>query len=168
MLNRPSLLNEKEYAPGTLIITRNGNEKLGDRFDEIVKDEAGLLNRIVTPVATGFVDSGKDFGSSAVRYIETPNVALLSGEGTSSNMVGHIWNYFDQQINYPVSLINANDFNSVDWDSYHVLILPSFYGSAIGDSELDAIREWVRGGGTLIAVEERTGHWLAKMDLILL
>jgi hypothetical protein len=150
---KPFTLDDEEYAPGTLIITRNGNEQLGDRLDNIVKDEAGLLNRIVTPVASGFVDSGKDFGSSSVRFIETPNVALLSGEGTSSNMVGHIWNYFDQQINYPVSLINANDFNSVDWDSYHVLILPSFYGSAIGDNEFNTIRDWVSGGGTLIAVD---------------
>ncbi|MBO6585124.1 MAG: zinc carboxypeptidase [Gracilimonas sp.] len=145
-------LNGKEYAPGTLIITRNGNEKLGDKFDEIVKDEANLLNRIVTPVTTGFVDSGKDFGSSSVRYIEKPKVALLSGEGTNSNMVGHIWNYFDQQINYPVNLINADDVGSVNWDDYHVLILPDTYGSAIGSGELDAIKEWVSSGGTLIAV----------------
>ncbi|MCP9291565.1 M14 family metallopeptidase [Gracilimonas sediminicola] len=145
-------LNGKEYAPGTLIITRNGNEKLGDKFDGIVKDEANLLNRIVTPVATGFVDSGKDFGSSSVRYIEKPKVALLSGEGTNSNMVGHIWNYFDQQINYPVNLINADDVSSVNWDDYHVLILPDTYGSAVGSGELDAIKGWVSSGGTLIAV----------------
>ncbi|MDR9418333.1 M14 family metallopeptidase [Gracilimonas sp.] len=147
------VLNEEEYAPGTLIITRNGNEHLGDEFDTIVKDEAGLLNRVLTPVATGFVDSGKDFGSSGVRYIETPKVALLSGSGTSSNTVGHIWNYFDQQIDYPVSLINVDDVSSVDWDDYHVLILPSVYGSAFGDSEMDTITSWVRSGGTLIAVD---------------
>ncbi|MEX2477639.1 MAG: M14 family zinc carboxypeptidase [Gracilimonas sp.] len=146
-------LNEREYKPGTLIITRNGNEHLGDEFDTIVKDEAGLLNRTLIPATTGFVESGKDFGSSGVRYIETPRVALLSGDGTSSNMVGHIWNYFDQQIDYPVSLINTDDIRSVNWDDYHVLILPSVYGSAIGDSEINAIREWVQAGGTLIAME---------------
>lgn len=145
-------MNGEQYAPGTLIITRNGNEQLGAEFDQIVKDEAGLLNRIVTPVATGFVDSGKDFGSSSVRYIETPKVALLSGEGTSSNMVGHIWNYFDQQINYPVNLIDVDDIRSVDWDDYHVLILPDTYGGTVGSTHLDAIKEWVSGGGTLIAL----------------
>ncbi|MAO63389.1 MAG: zinc carboxypeptidase [Balneola sp.] len=155
-------LNGEEYAPGTLIITRNGNEKLGEKFDQIVKDEAGLLNRIVTPVETGFVDSGKDFGSSSVRYLTAPKVALLSGEGTSSNMVGHIWNYFDQQINYPLNLINVDDVGSVDWNSYDVLILPSMYGSAVSDNELDAIKEWVRGGGKLIAVEGANGILAGK------
>jgi hypothetical protein len=155
-------LNGESYAPGTLIITRNGNEQLGSKFDQIVKDEAGLLNRIVTPVATGFVDSGKDFGSSSVRYIEAPKVALLSGDGTSSNMVGHIWNYFDQQINYPINMINLDDIGSVDWDEYHVLILPDTYGSAIGNSELDAVKDWVRGGGTLIALGGANGTLAGK------
>lgn len=146
-------LNGKTYAPGTLIITRNGNEAMGNKFDTIVKDEAALLNRLVTPVATGFVDSGSDFGASSVRLIEKPNVALIAGEGTSSNMVGHIWNYFDQQINYPVTLLNAEDLASADMDQFNVLIMPNVYGSAIGNGELDQIRSWVRSGGTLIAVE---------------
>lgn len=155
-------LSGDQYAPGTLIITRNGNESLGDRFDAIVKEEADMLNRVLTPVATGFVDSGKDFGSSSVRLIETPKVALLSGEGTSSNMVGHIWNYFDQQINYPVTLINLSDIGSVDWSDYHVVIMPSIYGSAGGDSELNSIRDWVSEGGTLIAVDGANGFLAGK------
>lgn len=146
-------LNGNNYNPGTLIITRNGNENLGDRFDQIVKDEAALLNRIVTPTATGFVDSGKDFGSSSVRLIEAPKVALISGEGTSSNMVGHIWNFFDQQIDYPVTMINTDDFGSVDWSDYHVIVMPTMYGSVVNDTNLSVIRDWVRNGGTLIALD---------------
>lgn len=155
-------LNGEDYAPGTMIITRNGNEKLGEKFDQIVKDEAGLLNRVVTPVATGFVDSGKDFGSSSVRFLKAPKVALLSGDGTSSNMVGHIWNYFDQQINYPVNLINSDDISSVDWDSYDVLILPEMYGSVFGESELSTIKEWIQGGGKLIAIGGANGLLVDK------
>ncbi|SMO59017.1 M14 family metallopeptidase [Gracilimonas mengyeensis] len=146
-------VDDKEYGAGSLIITRNGNEHLGDEFDEIVKDAAGLLNRVVTPIGSGFVDSGKDFGSSSVRYIEKPNVALVSGEGTSSYTVGQIWNYFDQQINYPVSLVDAEDVSSLPWHDYHVLILPTLYGNTLSNGAMDAIKDWVRGGGTLIAVE---------------
>jgi hypothetical protein len=145
-------LNDESYAPGTLIITRNGNEKMGAKFDQLVKDEAAFLNRVITPVETGFVDSGKDFGSSSVRFLTAPKVGLLSGEGTSSYMVGHIWNYFDQQINYPINLINVDDIRSVNWHTYDVLILPEMYGGAFGDSELNAVKEWVQNGGKLIAV----------------
>lgn len=145
-------LNGESYKPGTLIITRNGNENLGNRFDEIVKDEAGLLNRNIVPVETGYVDSGHDFGSSSVRYLSAPKVALLSGEGTSSNMVGHVWHFFDQQIKYPLNLINVDDIGSVDWSSYDVLILPQLYGNPMGENDSATLKEWIQSGGKLIAL----------------
>ena len=64
----------KNYNAGTLIITRNGNEPLGMAFDEIVKEAALVYNRELTPVTTGLVTQGKDFGSSSVRFIEAPRV----------------------------------------------------------------------------------------------
>jgi hypothetical protein len=145
-------MNGENYNPGTLIITRNGNKNLGDRFDEIVKDEAGLLNRNIIPVETGFVESGHDFGSSSVKYLSAPKVALLSGDGTSSNMVGNIWHFFDQQIEYPLNMINLDDINSVDWSTYDVLILPQMYGDEFGDSEKTKLKEWIQKGGKLIAL----------------
>lgn len=156
-------LNDEEFGAGSLVITRNGNEHLGDKFDQMVKDAAGEFNRVVIPAATGFVDSGKDFGSSSVRYIETPKIALISGEGTSSYTVGQVWNYFDQQINYPVTLVNAENVASAYWDDYHVIILPTLYGDALNDAALAEIKEWVSDGGTLIAVEG-ANNFLAGKD----
>jgi hypothetical protein len=156
-------MNGNKYEAGTLVITRNGNEKLGDEFDSIVKTTADELGRFITPVATGFVTSGKDFGSSSVRYITAPKVALISGEGTSSNMVGHIWHYFDQQINYPVSLINRDDLGYVDMSEYDVMIIPSgSYGETFNESGLNDLKEWIRGGGTLIAMEGANGFLAGK------
>ncbi len=156
------ILNGEKYAPGTLVITRRGNENLGLKFDETVKDEAAMLNRIVTPVATGFVDSGKDFGSSSVRYMEAPKVALLSGSGTSSNTVGHIWNYFDQQINYPINMLESSALSTLSSANYDVLILPDLYGNAISESAMKNIKDWVRAGGTLIAVGNANGSLAGK------
>lgn len=150
----PFSMNGNQYAAGTLIITRNGNESLGDRFDEIVKSTADELGRTITPVNTGFVTNGKDFGSSSVRFISAPKVALLAGEGTNSNMVGHIWHFFDRQIDYPVTLINIDDMGGVQWSDYDVVILPSgYYGSTLNDEKLAELKNWIRGGGTLIAVD---------------
>ncbi len=147
-------MNGNEYAAGTLIITRNGNESLGDRFDEVVKSTADELGRTVTPVSTGLVTTGKDFGSSSVRFIDAPKVALLAGEGTSSNMVGHIWHFFDRQIDYPVTLINIDDMGGVQWSDYDVIILPSgYYGSTFNEDRLNELKSWIRSGGTLIAVD---------------
>lgn len=147
-------MNGEDYAAGTLIITRTGNEILGDRFDEIVKDAASLYNRTLTPVSTGLVSSGSDFGSSNVRYVKAPNVGLIAGEGTSSYTVGQVWHFFDQQIEYPVTLIDLDEAGSIDWDNYDVMFMPSGnYASSLGESGMSALTDWVRSGGTLVALE---------------
>jgi hypothetical protein len=152
-------MDGNNYAPGTLIITRKGNEKLGNDFDMIVKDGAALFNRIVTPVSTGFVTSGSDFGSSNVRFVDAPNIALVSGDGTSSGTVGHTWHFFDQVMEYPVSLINKGDLGASVLENYDVLILPS---GGFSD-EMSFITDWVRSGGTLIALES-ANRFLSGQD----
>lgn len=144
----------KNYDSGTLVITRKGNEKLGDRFDSILKDAALVFNRTLVPVTSGLVTQGKDFGSSSVQFIEAPRIGVVAGEGTSSNMVGHIWHFFDQQLNYPVTMIPADQLSRMDWSEFDVIIMPSgSYGYRLSDSQLSDIRQWVRAGGSLIAVE---------------
>jgi hypothetical protein len=152
-------MNGETYKPGTLIITRTGNEALGDKFDGMVKDAAALMNRALTPVSTGFVDTGSDFGSSSVRFIDAPRIAVLSGDGVSSNSLGFIWHFFDQELEYPISLVNRDDMRYADMSKYDVLILPS--GSYGG--QIEAIRDWVRDGGTLIAMEG-ANRFLAGQD----
>jgi len=108
----------------------------------------------LVPVTSGLVTQGKDFGSSSVQFIEAPRVGVVAGEGTSSNMVGHIWHFFDQQLNYPVTMIPADQLSRMDWSEFDVIIMPSgSYGYRLSDSQLSDIRQWVRSGGSLIAVE---------------
>lgn len=160
---KPFTMDGNKYDAGTLIITRNGNEKQGDEFDAIVKKTADELGRVLTPVATGFVTSGKDFGSSSVKFVSAPKVGLIAGDGTSSNMVGHIWHYFDQQINYPVNLINRDDIRSIDWNEYDVMVMPSgSYQETFNDNGLSDLKEWIRNGGTLIAMEGANGFLAGK------
>ena len=147
-------IEDSQYDRGTLVITRADNKDKGDDFSRIVQDIATEHNQQLNAVPTGFVQSGSDFGSSSVRYLEKPRVGLLSGEGTSSNNVGEIWHYFDRQIDYPLTLLDTDYFEDVDLQNYDVLILPSgYYGSHLDDDRLKEIREWVSSGGKLIAVQ---------------
>lgn len=148
------IIDGKTYKPGTLIITRNGNKNLGDRFDRIVRETATQLHQQLHAVETGFVDSGPDFGSDAVHYLEKPRVALLSGSGTSPGIVGEIWHFFDRQIDYPVTMIDTDYFEDVNLSRYDVLILPGgSYNDVLKTERLKEIKEWISSGGRLIAVQ---------------
>jgi hypothetical protein len=58
----------------------------------------------------GFVDKGFDFGSNKVHFMKAPKVALLTGSGVSSGAAGEVWFLFEQELNYPVTLINRTSF----------------------------------------------------------
>ncbi len=161
-------INGQSYAAGSLVITRNGNHTMGSEFDEIVKTVADAHNRELQAVATGYVDSGLDFGSSSVRLIDAPHVGLIAGENTSGNMVGHIWHFFDQQIKYPVTMLNMDELGYINWSEYDVMIMPSgYYGDTFDESGMADLMSWVRDGGVLIGVEG-ANRFLANQDGIAL
>ena len=147
-------IDGQSYAAGSLVITRNGNHLMGDRFDDKVKTIADAFNREIQAVSTGFVDSGLDFGSSSVRLIDAPHIGVISGSETSSNMVGHIWHFFDQQIEYPVTMLNMDELGYINWGDYDVMIMPSgYYGDTFDETGINDLMSWVQDGGVLIAVE---------------
>ncbi len=150
---KPFSTGGRRYKAGTLIITRAGNTEWAGKFDKMIQQTAAAHNTQIYPVVSGLVTSGSDFGSSNVHLVSDPRIALLTGTGTSSNMVGQVWHYFDRQIEYPATLISSRYFNDVDLHKYDVLIFPSAdYDEILNEERLKEIKEWISSGGKLIAI----------------
>jgi hypothetical protein len=161
---KPFELNDKNYPSGTLIIARAGNERFGNRFDAVVQQEASRCGVTLTPVQTGFVAKGSDFGSDFVSSLKAPRVGLVIGDGTPPPSAGEVWQFFDQELEYPVSLFDGNSLATIEWNKLDVLILPTNYnyGRFMNDKVLASIREWVRAGGKLIAMERAAAFLAGK------
>lgn len=145
-------LEGQSYKKGTLIVLRGDNKNNKD-FDAKLTGLANKYGRALQPVKTGFVSSGKDFGSSSVNPINKQKVAVLSGSGTSSLSFGEIWHFFETQLQYPLTILDTDYFSRVDLDSYDVLIIPNgFYGSVLNKSGLEKVKKFSQGGGTVIAI----------------
>ena len=116
-------------------------------------------------VSSGFVDKGFDFGSGMVHPMRMPKVVLVTGEGVSGNSAGEIWHFFDQQLDFPVTLINANDLARANWNEIDVLIMPDGnYRFLSNKDELEAFKAWVSKGGRVVALEGAVAQ-LAKADI---
>ncbi|GAA5521785.1 hypothetical protein Asal01_01730 [Fodinibius salicampi] len=151
------------YDRGTLIITRRDNKDYTGDFDRTIQQIANEHKEQLKAVPTGLVEKGPDFGSSSVRYLDEPRVALLVGRGTSSNGVGEVWHFFDQQINYPLTMLRTNYFLDVDLNNYDVLILPpGSYSDQINEKRWEVIREWIHSGGRLIALQSANAMLAGK------
>ena len=144
-------VNGTSFSKGTLILLRNDNRD--NSFDAAIIKLANKHQRTLTAVASGFATTGVDFGSSSVKPINKQKIAVLSGSATSSLSFGEVWHFFETQLQYPITAVNANNFKNTDLNIYDVLILPNgSYDALLDTTTLKKIKKWTRAGGTLIAI----------------
>jgi hypothetical protein len=148
---KPFSFGGKNYDRGTLIILKTGNP---DNWNELVNQAAKKFEVQPVAVQTGFMDKGSDFGSPDVKVIVPMKVAMLTGDQVSSLGAGEVWHYFEQQLEYPITLINAADLGRANLKNYQVLILPDGSYRALSDkSNNDKLKDFVRNGGKIIAID---------------
>ena len=152
------------FEKGTLIITRTSNNSKSNNLEQLVKDAAQEAGQPYYALRSGFVEKGFDFGSEKVRMIHAPKVTLLAGDGVSSLGMGEIYHFFDAQLNYPVNIVWVNDLNKNVLKQTDVLIIPDGNYRMFSDKNMnDALKEWVNGGGRIIAIENAMAL-MAKND----
>ena len=152
-------LNGKTMNPGSLIITRTGNESLRDDFNKVVEDIARKEGASLQSIQSGLANKGPDLGSAKIRFMQRPKIAVLSGEGTSATNFGEVWHFFEQQIHFPASIINANDLDDVNLYEFNVIILPE---GSYREFPADKINAWINDGGKLIAMQNAIASLAGK------
>lgn len=164
---QPFSVDGRTFPAGTVLVLPASNQQLGERFHQLVKEALMQTDGEVIPVSTGLVASGSDFGSEKVRNMRMPRVVLLAGEGVNANAAGEIWHHFDQQLNYPIRLVNQSDLSRLNWSQVDVLILADGNYSFLSNKEQsEACKKWIQAGGRLVAIESavsQLGDWGIKL-----
>jgi hypothetical protein len=159
------------YPPGTLLITRADNADRLPAFDRTVRRIARRHNQPLRALRSGWLPDGPDLGSSSVAEVQRPRVAVMAGPPLSPPRVGELWHFFDQQLQYPATLLPADDFEASMLDDFNVLVLPDGdYDDWMAGARASALTRWVRNGGRLIALgdanealAERPSYQLTEM-----
>ncbi len=147
---------EAAWPRGTLFFPQGRNEALDDMLRE-----SGLAAR-VTPISTGRVTGGPDLGTNDAAPLVLPRIALLGGEGTTANGYGTHWFFLEQVLDIPFDAVNVDDVSSLDLSVYDVIVVPPGNPTGrLGGGGMDALRGWIRAGGTLVAVGT-AAHRLAE------
>ena len=164
----PFEIDTTRFERGSLILLRTSNNSFGDKLQPTISQalqEAGVGAIPLTPIPTGFVDKGYDLGSSSVRFVKKPKVALFTGQGISAYGAGQVWHFFEQDLRYPLSLVNAENASAMRWSEFDVVIMPEGSYRFLQDkSGQDAFRNWIRQGGRVIALESAVPQ-LANMEM---
>ena len=156
--------NGQDFAAGSVIILKTGNEKFGAALWKRVAGICDSLQVKMHLVNSGLVDRGFDFGSSRVHTLKPVRVGMLTGEGVSSNAAGEVWHFFEKELNYPISLFNSADASRINWNELDVLILPDGNYRFLQDKASSAfLQEWIAAGGRLVALENAVAQ-LSRLD----
>jgi hypothetical protein len=88
-----------------------------------------------------------------VSWVKPPKVAMLV-DRPASPYAGHTWYLFDQVWKYPMTRVPGSVLSNLDLSKYNVLILPDgSYPGPLGEPFVTRLKDWVRGGGTLILIK---------------
>lgn len=146
---KPVRMDQDTCERGSFAITRSDNAVLGAKLDNIVREQAEKMKVRIRPLTSGLAASGKDVGSEYTPLLKKPAVAILGGKDASSSQTGELWYFFEQELGYPVSIIDADEFKRADQEKYDVLIIPSGSYPALSDT----IIHFAKSGGRVIALE---------------
>ena len=103
-----------------------------------------VVQQPLIPVTSTMVTSGIDFGSGDVPFLKPPRVAIVGGSATSAYGLGELWHYFDQQLRYKATVVNAEDLARLHLFDFDVIILPSgSYSRVLPEATLNRIKVWV-------------------------
>jgi hypothetical protein len=150
-----------DFPGGAFVVVVNRNEPT---VHDVVRERAAETGARVVALHGARVEAGADLGSSSVRPIQRPRVALVGGDGVGVYSFGAAWHTFDELLRFPVTRIHLSGLTRA-MDDFDVVVLPSAFGleSALGETGTEALGRWVRSGGTLITLDEATA-WLASDD----
>ncbi len=148
---KPFVHNKQMFDPGTLIVLLKGNVA---NVSQVVQAALQNITAEIFPVTSGMMDSGADFGSPDVKLVGMPKVAMFTGEQVSSLDAGEIWHFFEETLQYPITLFNVTDWARVSLKDYQVLIMPDGrYNAASDKGFADKLKEFVKSGGKVVAMQ---------------
>lgn len=161
---KPFTLEGIAYDYGTIMVPVQNQELNATEIHSFLKDVAIESKLKITAVGTGLT-TGIDLGSRDFDAVNKQKVAIIVGDGVRSYDAGEIWHLFDTRYNMKLTKLDLSYLSRVDLSTYTDIILPSFYGNAIDEKNMENLKDWVRDGGTLIGYKD-VAEWFNKNEFM--
>ncbi len=151
-----SRLNGVDLPVGSIAITLDDNRGQADWIEQ-VRTAAGELGVRVHAISHGRAPGDlADLGGREWRALTRPQIALMSRGANNMLDFGAVWYVLDHRLGVRHSHLDEDRAGNMDLRRYNVIYLPDRWtwggGGALPDALMRQLRDWVRAGGTLVAV----------------
>ena len=159
--------------------THNGRRyPIGTAFFRVVENPADLNARLaalaarhgveIVPIDSSWVDDGTSLGSNDVQALKAPKVLLVWDTPTSALSAGWTRYTLERRFGQDVTAVRTSSLARANFYDYDVVVMPSGnFAGTINDAVLNRMKDWLRGGGTLVTMAEAT-RWATGSSVGLL
>jgi hypothetical protein len=143
----------RNYPAGTFVIRISRNR---EEIHEAVSRLASTLGVNVIAINSGYIDEGDTpVGGENIYPLQEPKIAMVADEGVDQTSFGSIWWTLDRY-GIEFTAMSINNIRNGGLKNYNILIIPDGspgrYFSSFGASGVNALKNWIANGGTLITV----------------
>ena len=168
VLYKPTQVNEKPYASGTVIVRTDGNiQEVHGAVSEL-RDRFGLD---VDAVDSGQADAGyPPLGSVEGSRITEPKIALIGDHPIDAYSFGWAWHTLDRTYEIPHIVMKTRSVGNTKLERFNVIVLPEISGATqfadmLGESGIERLQRWVQDGGTLVAIGSATDFVRNQLEI---
>jgi hypothetical protein len=160
---RPVQVGGERWGRGTIVIRPARNpQTLAARLATLAK-ELQVPVRSLTSTYGDAQTAG--LGSADVTTLYAPRIALAMGDGVSHTSLGALWWWLEREVGAQFTLVAPERLRGKTLDRFNAIVLPDGwgYGGAWGKDGVEALKGWMRRGGTLIGLGGGA-TWLMTKD----
>ncbi len=153
-------VGDRTMARGTIVVLKGNNGQDVDAAMQRVVTDASVS---VVPLESGWT-GGNAFGSHKIHYVRDPKIALVGGAGVAATSYGMLWHTFDEDTPVPHSNLSLEAFRNADLSRYNVIVFPdgNGYADRLGKRGIEKLQNWIRNGGTVVAIRGASGFLRSK------
>ena len=158
-------LNGRRYPIGTALIRNAENAPdLNARLAVLAARHGAEL----VAIDSTYVDEGTSLGSNDVQALKAPKVLLVWDTPTQTLNAGWTRYALERRFGQAVTAVRTSSLGRANFNDYDVVVMPSGnFAGTINDGVLNRLKDWLRGGGTLVTIAEAS-RWATGANVGLL
>jgi hypothetical protein len=155
----------QQFQRGTVILQSGIQDTQARDLALASLQKAALSGTLVYNLESTLTAFGPDLGADHFKILRPVKPLLVGGPGTSTYDVGEQWFVLDQRLRIATPITDAPFFDKVNLQDYTHLLLADGSYDRLKNGMADAIAQWVRDGGILVAVGG-AASWAEELCLV--